>query len=420
VRPETTAGLVPVKDVPAELQAWPAEAARVRKEGTAWRVGKEGHSLRLLARPSGAAAVRVLYAEQEAALTDLRRWVHQATYWLYAGGAAEPRLTLPRGARLLGVAVDGVPVAARPQEDGQLAVPLPGGEGPRVLRLRWAFEAGTEPLGAPRLDAPRFTDLSEPPSVWRVDVPAGYRLGRPRRTADRAHPVGPAAAELARAEGQLRLAALLAERLHATPSEAVAAQLATAHRLCAAHCRQAAILLASGAGQGTGPGGKGLGEWLQDLRRRLPGAEKPDGETKAPAVDLATTPAFFDLPVRGLPSYWYGSGPGQAPPVALVGVAEDRWRESASATELLLIVLAAVWVLAYLPRVQRWLWWLLPEQVVLLGWLGTQAFGLSPLGVVLILGGVCARLGFVCVWIQNRLRRARPDEPPTASSIHPA
>jgi hypothetical protein len=420
LRPEAASGLVPVKDVPAELAAWPAEARRTYKEGTVWRIVKDGSALRLEARPAGEAAVRVLYADLEAAATDLRGWVHQATYWLYAGSGAEPRLTLPRGARLLATAVDGVPVVARRQESGTLAVPLPGGEGPHELRLRWAFEAGTEPLGAPRLDAPRFKDLAEPSVVWRVDVPPGSRLARPRRAADPTRPVGPAAAELAKAEGQLRLGVLLAERLRAGPSEVAAVQLAVAHRQCVAHCRQAANLLASTGGQGAGPGGKALGEWLQDLRQQNARLGRVTGAEKLPAVRIEGAPAFFYLPERGLPSYWYGSDPGQAPAVALVALAEDRWRESASATELLLIALAAVWVLAYLPRAQRWLWWLLPEQVVLLGWLGTQSFGLSPLGVVLILGGVCARLGIVCVWIQNRLRGARPDEPPTASSFHSA
>ncbi len=426
LRPETASGLAPVKDVMAELRAWPAEAVRVRKEGAAWRVVDGQGAVRLEAQPAGAATVRVLYAEQEAAVADLRRWTHQATYWLYAGRGAEPRLTLPTGARLLAVAVDSVPVAARRQPDGRVAVPLPGGEGPHRLRLRWAFEDGAEPLGAPRLDAPRFAVPVEPPALWRVDVPAGYRLAPPRRSAGQARRVGAAAAELARAEGQLRLGTLLTERLKAGPSDAALAQLSAAHRLCAAHCRRAADVLASAGGQGTGPGGKSLGEWLQELRQqnarlaRVAGADRlPEGPA-VPAADTEAASALFSLPERGLPTYWYGTDPGQTPRVALVALAEDRWRESASATELLLIALAAAWVLAYLPRVRAWLWWLLPEQAVLLGWLGTQAFGLSPLGMALILGGVCARLGIVCVWIQERLRGARPEEPPAASSFHSA
>src|SRR5262249_3037567 len=80
---------------------------------------------------------------------------------------------------------------------------------------------------------------------------------------------------------------------------------------------QAANLLASSGGQGTGPGGKALGEWLQDLRQqnarlgRVAGAEKP------PAGEAGGTPAVFYLPERGLPSYWYSSDPGRAPGVAV-------------------------------------------------------------------------------------------------------
>jgi hypothetical protein len=423
---EAPPGLKPVKDVAAELQPWPAEAERVRKEGAAWRLVQDDAVLWLVGRLSGAATVQVLFAEQEAAVTDLRRWVHQATYWLHAGGAADLSVTLPAGARVLVAAVDDTPVAPRLQEGGRLDLSLPGGEGPRVLRLRWVFEAGSEMLASPRLEAPRFKGLAEPAVVWRVDVPAGYRLNPPRRAGDGALPVGPAAAELARAEGQLRLLALLAERLRADPSGAAAAQFAAAQKQFAAHSRHAANLLAAPGGPGAGPGGKSPSDWLQDLRRRhgrLPrgqGAEGGGGAGAKPAAEAEAARSFFALPERGLPSFWYGSGPGQAPEVALTALAQDRWRASASATELLLIGLVGVWVLSYLPRALRWVWRLLPEQVVLLGWLGTQAFGLSPLGALLILGGVCARVGLLCVWVQDRLRGRGPDETPTASGFNSA
>jgi hypothetical protein len=426
VSAEAPPGLKPVKDAAAELRAWPAEAERVRKEGAAWRIIQDGAELRLVVRPSGAATVQVLYAEQEAAVTDLRRWVHQATYWVHAGGAADLALTLPPGARVLAAAVDATPVAPRPQEDGRLRLALSGGEGLRVLRLRWVYEPGSETLTGPRLEAPRFKDLPEPPVVWRVDVPAGYRLASSRRAGDQARAVGPAAAALARAEGELRLLALLAERLRADPLGAAAGEFTAAQKRFAAHCRHAANLLAGPGGQGTGPGGKGLSEWLQDLRQqdarltRGQGAEKGGGPGSKPAAGNEATRSFFRLPERGLPSYWYGAGPGQAPRLALASLAEDRWRASASATELFLIGLVGVWVLSYLPRVQRWVWRLLPEQVVLLGWLGTQVFGLSPLGAVLILGGVCARVGLVCVWVQERLRGKGPNETPTASGFNSA
>jgi hypothetical protein len=236
--------------------------------------------------------------------------------------------------------------------------------------------------------------------------------------------VGQAAAELARAEAELRLGQRLAKRLRAGPSDAAAAQLAASRKRFEAHWRHAQDLLAGPAGQGVGPGGKSLADWLKDLRHeqdrlaRVPGAEQSPGtQAKTSSEEVR---AFFRLPERGLPSYWYSAAPGQPPRVELTALADDHWRESASATELLLIVLLGVWVLAYLPRVQRWLGRLLPEQVVLLGWLGTQAFGWSPVGVLLLLGGVGARLAIVSVWVQNRLRRGRAGEPPPGSSLHPA
>jgi hypothetical protein len=416
VRAEGPVGLAAVKDPAAELRAWPAEAERVRKEGAAWRVAKDGGTLRLAGRAAGAAPAQILYAEQEAAVTDLRHWVHQATYWLATAGGADLPLMLPKGARLLAAAVDDAPAVPLRRADGSLALALPAGEGLRVLRLRWAFAPGEEALARPRLEAPRFPDVPEPAVVWRVDVPVGYRLDAPRPGAEAARPAGPAAAELARADGQLRLCTLLAERLRQGAAEGTAAQFVAAQKQFTLHCRHAANLLAASVGASS----KNLAERLQDLKQR--GARLPGVTVGArasvpgrPAAESELMRTLFCLPERGLPHYWYGSG--EAPRVTLTSLAEDRWRASATATELLLIVLAGVWAVAYLPRVRRWLWRLLPEQVVLLGWLGTQAFGLSPLGALLILGGVCARVGLVCVWIQERLRPARPDEPPTGSGF---
>src|SRR5262249_11575833 len=76
------------------------------------------------------------------------------------------------------VALDGAALAPRQPEPHGLALPLPAGEGPRVLRLRWVFEEGTETLAEPNLEVPRLKDLPDAPVVWTVDVPAGHHLTR--------------------------------------------------------------------------------------------------------------------------------------------------------------------------------------------------------------------------------------------------
>src|SRR5262249_21242219 len=124
----------------------------------------------------------------------------------------------------------------------------------------------------------------------------------------------------------------------------------------------------------------------------------------------------------GLPTFWYGPGPGQAPRVTLTARAEDRWRASASATELVLIALAGAGGLAYRPRGRRGgvgpatgtgagVRLAAPRRVV------PMSAGVRGLRVV---GGVGARGGLGCVWVQDGVRGRGPDESPTASGLSPA
>ncbi len=431
LRAEAPAGLVPVpaRTVTAELGAWPAEAERVGREGTAWRAEADGWSLRLAGRPAEAApAVQVLYAEQEAAVADLRRWVHQATYWLHAGSGTDLPFKLPQGARLLAANLDGAAIDPRQPEADWLELFLPGGEGLRVLRLRWVFEAA-EPLGRPKLEEPTFVGVDGGPVLWRIDVPGGYGLHRLRVPAEAARPANVAVAELARAAAQVRLSTLLAERFRAAPADDTWGQFLVAQKLFFRHAHRAADLLAAPTGPGgvTGPQGQGLTDWLAELRRQnarlAPAPEfskvRAAAEKQGAAAEPDAVPPFFALPERGVPVYWYASGPEQPPPVALTAHADERWREAWSATELLVIALLVVCVLSYLPRVQVWLWRLLPEELVLLTWLGWQAFGLSPLGVLLFATGVSARVVLLLAWL-SRVFRPAPRPEATGSSFPPA
>ncbi|MCI0457881.1 MAG: hypothetical protein L0Z62_13015 [Gemmataceae bacterium] len=420
-RAEGVAGLSAVKEKAetAELADW----TRVAREGAVWKVAHEGWALRVVPGPTGGAPpVHVLHVEREAAVTDLSHWLHQATYWLHASGGAELRVLLPGGARILAVSLDDDPVAVRQPEPDRLAVSLGPGEGLRVLRLRWAFAEGTEPLHRPNLEVPRLKDLPDAPAVWRVNVPAGYRLGRRSEGQGLARSTGPAAPALGRAQAQLKRSALLVERLRASPSEAAREQLVAAQKLFYRECRQAARLLTS---PGLTSGKPSLADRLQELRQqnqrlaRGAGLEKVRAAAeRQPAAGESET-SLFALPERGVPACWYGDSFARPPQVTLTALTEERWLEAVGWSELLLLVLAGAWVLSYLPGVVAWLMRLLPEQIALVGWLGTEAFGLSPLGLLLIVTGVCARVVLVGSWAARRLRRA-PAEAPTASHPHPA
>src|SRR5262249_873681 len=146
--------------------------------GSAWSVKTDNWRLVLVPRPTAAAPVQVLHAEQHAEVVDGRRWLHQATYLLHVRGG-ELRLTLPTGASLLSLTLDGQPLPYRPGGSDQFSLPLPGGSGTHTLRLTWTFADGSETLEGPNLTPVRLLDVGETPTVWVVHTPPGYRLARP-------------------------------------------------------------------------------------------------------------------------------------------------------------------------------------------------------------------------------------------------
>ncbi len=405
-------------DVAHDLRLWPAEAERVRREGMAWRVQRDGWQLRLTAGGvPGAPAVQVLLAEQTAAVLDGRHWAHQAAFTLYARGGSDVHLLLPTGARLQLLTVDGVPQTPRQPEPERLWLPLAGGDGVRVLRLRWVYdEGGDETLERPLLRTPTFKDLPAVPVLWTVVTPAGYRARPAAKETDAARKAGGVAQELARAEAQLRLSALLAERGQAEGGDAVRAALLAAQRRFAWHCRVAAYELAlhPDAAAGAGPKGQSLADWLEALRQENARFNRLhlDAERQAPAD--APTPAPLTLPDRGTPQV-YQVAPGQAPRLRLTPVAEEGLRQALGSSLLLAAVLATIGLLAYLGRVAAVLRQLLPEQLILLAVLGWLVFGGSLVAAVLLLLGVGARLVLLVRALQGLWQRKVPPAPAGSS-----
>jgi hypothetical protein len=427
VRAEEARGVERVGDADLARWPWPAEAERVRRAGQAWRVRQDGWALRLVPAGSPATpAVQVTLAEQEAAVLDGRRWVHQATYTLFARAGADVHLSLPPRARLLLATVDGQPQTPRQSEPERLWLPLPGGDGVRVLRLRWVFE--DEGLEQPLLQAPVFKDVTPPPVLWTVHAPPGHRLGKEpgpapaRGQASTPRPVGSAARELALAEAELRVSGLLAE--HWQGDEGGTRALEAAQRRFAWHCRVAAYLLAmqADAPGERGPRGQSLADWLEELRRqngqltRQPAFEPLRGQGEQEVAAVVTRPAPLTLPGRGTPHYWQGPS-DEAPRLRLTPLAEEKTRQALGATLLLAAGLAAVGLLAYLKRVAAVLRQLLPEQLVLLAAVGWLLFGGSLVAVLLLALGLGSRLLLLTWAVQRWWQRRAPAAADASSGV---
>jgi hypothetical protein len=401
-----------------------AEAARLQDEGgTLWRVEEAGWALRLLPRPRppGEAPVRVALTERASAVVDGRHWVHEAVIWLAHEANTDLDVTLPDGARVLGVTVDGLAVTPVQASADYLRVPLPGAAGASRVRLRWAFDPQAEPLDRPLLERPRLRDAADGPVVWTVHVPAAYApaLGP---QAGRAVPSSPALLDLARAEAQYRLS----ESLTANPGSLPAAALALAQRRFYQFCRyaEAGRVL---TGQGAGPAnlrGQSFDEWLQELKDKnaelarrgrfeelRAGAERKAAEAKPPApepaapedvpdpaaADSASAPASRGdaLPERGTPLRWLSGPSADAPRLGLRSLAEQQTRRAAGASLLLAMLIVLVWAVAQFPGVLAWVRAFWPEQVALLGCVGWQTYGPALALLFLIVLGVTARLLFL-------------------------
>jgi hypothetical protein len=407
-------GLVSVTDVVGALHRWPAEAERIGREGKVWKVEALAWRLRLLPPAALAAPVQVLAAEQEAALADDRRWVHQAAYQLFVKGPFELRIRLPEGARLLGLTVDGKAPLLRPAAAGSLWLSQAGPPGPRVLRMRWRFEPHAEPFNEPNLEGAHFEGVAVPAAVWTVHVPAGFAakaMGQAGTVA-----VDRVELELHRAEALQKLSALLGSELDGSPESSGKTRLAELQSSFFAHLRRAEYQAALADAGGTDKGSPPRASQVR-LQRLLKANEqeaaahhfepiRADAEKHQDgAADWDVS--LFALPKRGTPTYWV-SGPSGGPPhVRLAAAAARRVRERLSLSALLLIFLCGLLVLAHLPRVTAWVRSFWPEQLLVLAWLGFTAFGVSPLGVLLVVVGVGARLVLLLAWLHTR--RQRPD-----------
>jgi hypothetical protein len=407
-------GLASVRAVASALKLWPREAAQVPRAGSAWKITAPDWRLRLRPHPAviGAGPVQLFLSEQVAVVADSQRWLHQATYWLYNELGTDLSVSLPEGATLLGAVVDGVDATPLPGPRGLLKLPLSGAWGGRVVRLRWVFGTGLEPLDRPDLARPRLAGVGDGPALWTVHVPAGYGAGwQPDDLQPAATPATAAEQDRALAAAQLELSAVLAAGIRNGAGDVLSPQLLAAQGRFYRYCRLAEHGLPAGSADPV------LVELMERNVRladaRAFKATRARAETEARAVALGPAAAPGDaLPVRGEPIYWIGRPQDASPRLQLHSPQVHQRREAAVVSGLLLAVLLAIWGLAGYPVLLNWARMVWPEQIAVLGclaWLGWYALTrgwpfllVVVVGVVagfLVLVGVVARLVYLGMWL---------------------
>src|SRR5262249_10355984 len=123
-------------------------------------------------------AVQVFQTNFGASIMDERHWLHQATYWLYHEAGADLSVIMPKGATVLGVAIDGISMPPLQAGEDRLWLPLPGGAGMGGVGICWTYAEEAEPFETPILAGPRLEGVNEGPAIWVVAVPPGYQGGR--------------------------------------------------------------------------------------------------------------------------------------------------------------------------------------------------------------------------------------------------
>jgi hypothetical protein len=347
----------------------------------------------------------VLLAQLEAACVGPGRWLHEARYLVYARDKGELRLALPPGARWLAAAVDGQPVLPASSAPDELSLPLPEGHAPWVVQVRWDYPQGVETAAGPERAAPRLLGCEVLAHETRFYVPAGYR-----RLGAALAPPGPQALELFElAQAYQRLSMLLSP----VPGKADALKpgllAAQQHFFGALRHLEQALSWHGGAAS------EALQKKAQKLRQDNLIAAKAAGfdalrkraETE-PWTAAAGRLAFAPLSGGEI------CGADETATVRLRSVADELASERRQCTELLLLVGVSLLLVSYLRHGLLLLHALWPEQLALLAGIGLLAWGVSIVGIGLLLAAGLARLFFVVcrlrAWLTRRAAESDADE----------
>lgn len=357
------------------------------------------------------AALHVLHAEQRLRMADQQKWLHESRYVLSTHGS-QVAAALPPGAQLLSAALDGQIIYPHTQINQSLQFTVPD-TGPHTVILRWFFPPGEEQIGSPRLLQPRLANTPEAAALWTVLLPAGYELD-----SETARPMPAARADLERAAAQLEL---LDHGFSTSNTKTLAAE--TVQQVEQAfywYCRQAE----SKWTQGNLPTAEQMAlrqQWheLQARNEELARKHKfmklrlQAQKLLQPPPPLSCTAA---LPETGLPLHWYTRAGETPPTLRLISAARLQQRDDLYRSEVVLMVLAVLWIVSLLPGMVAFLRRTWPEQLLLLAFLLNQLLGWSVLGMLLIALAISVRLWLLGLAVQRWLSRRRGTAPSSAGS----
>jgi hypothetical protein len=324
------------------------------------------------------AALEAPLAQRHATLTHEGAWLHQAAYLLAPRQATEIRFTLPKDARLRAAALDDLPVAARVKDDGYL-VAIDGAAGLRRFFLAWDFPS-KEKVSQPRLDNPILHNQPGVPVLSTLSLPPGWQR---------------LSSESAFSPAQMRYVAaraLTAAVKSGPPQDDSVARLS----------RRALLEARLAEASTEEPEAAPIREFRKDFSRWLAKAPAPAlrpvaATSQLSPLALATGPGAATPPAWS----WLARGQTESPRPALATADSLRWARQRRLVEALLVILASILILSLLPRSQAMLRATWPEQLLFLSLLGSLAWGVSLLAVLVAATGLVGR----AVWVTRQAAR---------------
>ena len=424
-------GLADVEDIESALRPWPSYRERARLGARVWRITDAEWGLQLQPKtkvmPIVPQAVQVLLDDQRAAILDGRGWLHTATYWLFQGSGSEIGVSLPRGAILLRIAIDGKDVPVSEDPDGKYWLPMTGRTRLRILTLYWKYLPDEERVHQPCLDKPvleRTDSLPNSPqsTVWTIYAPPGSKLqphGGGAIAQSAAH------SDLRHAAAQLSLSRMLAEDSWGDAGQEMKQQLRGAQVRFYHYCRTAEslLVLSSDATRNSEvaeclanllASNKQLAESARFEELRLEaensvrtGAARDSEPSHSDSTIFPARGLIESLPLKATPTYWSAASDDQVPALRLETVQTERKKRLFGWSAIVVIMSLILWTLSYYPLVVGWIMRFWPEECILAGCAAWAVLGPNWLPVVLFILGASARLLYAGVWALDFLFRPR-------------
>jgi hypothetical protein len=311
---------------------------------------------------------------------------------------------------VLATAIDGAEVTPLQPDPNRLWLPLSGAAGVHHLRLAWTFD-DDEPFERPRLESLKMEGVDEFPTLWTVRTPDGYQMASASPDAE---PSSAAVHELRRAEAQLQMCTLLAERIPTSGAEAVRPQLlATQERFYrACHLarfeadttpsveRQRQDLLSRNRLLAQEHGLEALRSQVEKDVRDHPAVPGPGTDRRRARGEV--------LPQPGTATYWLTSLPSATPHLMLVDLHDQRTRRATFESGLFAGILLGGWILSFFATAVARIRFFWPEQMAGLGIVSAGFFGLNWVSIFLVLVGVTGRFLVLSGWFLRWLQRTKP------------